>query len=318
MVRDDNKPLICIPTRYFGRRTDLSLFSSINEVLWTDNPAKLPIADAVLVHIPDFKFRGRIRKYPRQIWAAWSLESGAHYPVFNDVSFMQQFDITMTYRRSSTIWANYLPSADDWRAMAAVPPSRQVHPASAAMFVSSGFGSDRRQLIEALSTTILVDSYGARFHNRDLPLPDRGRESKISTWAQYPFALALENAREPDYVTEKIFDAFWAGAIPVYLGASNVADFVPAGSYIDASTYPNGRALGGHLAYLAATPGELAKFHAWRKEPLPKHVEVNCEAGVTPPFARLARTAHETLGASPRRRERPGWQVMLERALRFV
>ena len=43
-----------------------------------------------------------------------------------------------------------------------------------------------------------------------------------------------ENARDiPGYITEKIFDCFFAGCVPVYLGAPNVADYIPSGTFID-------------------------------------------------------------------------------------
>ena len=35
------------------------------------------------------------------------------------------------------------------------------------------------------------------------------------------------------YVTEKIFDAFKAGCVPVYWGAENITKYVPAECFID-------------------------------------------------------------------------------------
>ncbi len=50
---------------------------------------------------------------------------------------------------------------------------------------------------------------------------------------QYKFALCYENAVFPGYVTEKIFDALFAGCIPVYLGAPDVTDMLPPEIFID-------------------------------------------------------------------------------------
>jgi hypothetical protein len=41
----------------------------------------------------------------------------------------------------------------------------------------------------------------------------------------------------PGYVTEKIIDCFRAGVIPIYLGAPDIADFVPKTSFIDLREY---------------------------------------------------------------------------------
>ena len=56
---------------------------------------------------------------------------------------------------------------------------------------------------------------------------------------QSKFALAFENSRMEDYVTEKFFAAVEAGAIPVVYGAPNIAQYAPEGgkSIIDASEY---------------------------------------------------------------------------------
>jgi alpha(1,3/1,4) fucosyltransferase len=49
----------------------------------------------------------------------------------------------------------------------------------------------------------------------------------------YKFAITYENSVFPGYVTEKIFDAFFAGCVPVYLGAPDVADYIPPETFID-------------------------------------------------------------------------------------
>jgi alpha(1,3/1,4) fucosyltransferase len=51
---------------------------------------------------------------------------------------------------------------------------------------------------------------------------------------QYKFSICYENVRDiPGYITEKIFDCFFAGCIPIYLGASNVKNYVPENCFID-------------------------------------------------------------------------------------
>jgi alpha(1,3/1,4) fucosyltransferase len=56
---------------------------------------------------------------------------------------------------------------------------------------------------------------------------------------QYKFALVIENAVFPGYVSEKILDAFFAGCIPVYLGAPDVTNFIPAETFIDRRKFKN-------------------------------------------------------------------------------
>jgi len=58
--------------------------------------------------------------------------------------------------------------------------------------------------------------------------------SKNETLSGYKFAICYENVKElPGYITEKIFDCFFAGCVPIYLGASNIRDFIPENTFID-------------------------------------------------------------------------------------
>ena len=59
-------------------------------------------------------------------------------------------------------------------------------------------------------------------------------KSKKEIYKRYKFAICYENARNiPGYITEKIFDCFFAGCVPVYWGASNITDHIPANTFID-------------------------------------------------------------------------------------
>ena len=72
----------------------------------------------------------------------------------------------------------------------------------------------------------------ARSYRGEVPVFD-----KVATLSNYRFALCFENTAFPGYVTEKIFDCFVAGCIPIYLGAPDIEDLVPAGSFIDARDF---------------------------------------------------------------------------------
>lgn len=63
-------------------------------------------------------------------------------------------------------------------------------------------------------------------------------DSKQATMEKYRFSICFENAREiPGYITEKLFDSLFAGCIPVYWGAPNIADHVDRDCYIDFRNY---------------------------------------------------------------------------------
>ena len=59
-------------------------------------------------------------------------------------------------------------------------------------------------------------------------------EAKKPVLQKYKFAICYENARDiPGYITEKIFDCFFAGCVPVYWGAPNVTEHIPTDTFID-------------------------------------------------------------------------------------
>lgn len=57
--------------------------------------------------------------------------------------------------------------------------------------------------------------------------------SKSETVGQYTFALCFENMILKGWITEKIFDCFYAGTVPVYWGDPEIEKTIPASCYID-------------------------------------------------------------------------------------
>lgn len=84
---------------------------------------------------------------------------------------------------------------------------------------------------------------------------------KYSTMSQYRFAICFENeTHSKGYITEKIFDCFFSGTVPVYLGADNIEEYIPSTCYVRMSDYKNFATLG---AALRQMPEE--KFRAYQQ-----------------------------------------------------
>lgn len=60
-----------------------------------------------------------------------------------------------------------------------------------------------------------------------------GHANKLECLKNYKFCICYENSTETGWVTEKIFDCFIAGCVPIYLGAHNITDFIPSECFID-------------------------------------------------------------------------------------
>lgn len=89
----------------------------------------------------------------------------------------------------------------------------------------------------------------------------RGRvKSKVATMSEYKFALCIENMRCNGYITEKIFDCFFAGTVPIYFGAPNIASFVPKECFIPLENFESARDLLIHIENLSDT--DVARYRA--------------------------------------------------------
>ncbi len=76
-------------------------------------------------------------------------------------------------------------------------------------------------------------------------------KNKIEILSKYRFAICYENATGfPGYITEKIFDCFFAGCVPIYLGAPNIAQHIPQNCFIDKRDFDNYSSLYSHISVL--------------------------------------------------------------------
>lgn len=89
----------------------------------------------------------------------------------------------------------------------------------------------RQQFFEQLSAYRQVDSGGRFMNNVGGPVAD-----KIAFHRQHKFVIAFENSSHPGYTTEKIFDAFAAGSIPIYWGDPEVCKVFNRKAFVEVTT----------------------------------------------------------------------------------
>ncbi|MGD0664335.1 MAG: glycosyltransferase family 10 [Rhabdochlamydiaceae bacterium] len=76
--------------------------------------------------------------------------------------------------------------------------------------------------------------YGRGWENQNLRHYKGMVGDKYSALKNYKFSVCYENMCDiKGYISEKIFDCFAVGTIPIYWGASNVTDFIPKECFID-------------------------------------------------------------------------------------
>ncbi len=126
--------------------------------------------------------------------------------------------------------------------------------------------SKRIDAMVALSKTDLVDLYGRGWdrwlsrssmwipywknRKRLLSIYKGACESKFEILSRYEFCLCFENMRMDGYMTEKLFDCLYAGCIPIYYGAPDVADYVDPEIYIDFTEFHGWNELVNHIMFI--------------------------------------------------------------------
>lgn len=76
--------------------------------------------------------------------------------------------------------------------------------------------------------------YGKKWNAAEHPAYRGIAPDKMTAMKGYRTAICYENiCQTQGYISEKIFDCFAAGTIPIYWGASNVETFIPQGCFID-------------------------------------------------------------------------------------
>lgn len=64
-------------------------------------------------------------------------------------------------------------------------------------------------------------------------------DTKLKTLASYKYSLCFENTLIKGWLTEKIFDCFHVGTIPIYWGATDIEELIPPECFIDMRRFAN-------------------------------------------------------------------------------
>lgn len=84
-------------------------------------------------------------------------------------------------------------------------------------------------------------------------------EVKSEILSNVKFSYCYENVKDmSNYITEKIFDSFFAGCVPIYWGANNILDYIPENCFIDRRNFKDTAEV--HRFLLSVTPEQHALY----------------------------------------------------------
>lgn len=280
-VSEDNRVATLLiwthPFRRHRKLPDCFALYQINGCALTDDWRAYLQADAVIIHHREVA-AGYVELPPEprplaQKWIWMNYESPTHTPRL--WRFEGVFNLTMSYRTDSDIFLPYgylIPRERKDRgrlnryAQPLHTPSRShlVRPRLVAWVISNWSESHARvAFYYQLRRYIKVDVFG----RGSRPLPeDSGGSSVVRLVRQYLFYLALENSQHTDYITEKLWNAILAGAVPVVLGPGrqNYERFLPSEAFIHVDDFPSVRGLAQYLLMLWRNPARLKRHLDWR------------------------------------------------------
>ncbi|XP_075885111.1 alpha-(1,3)-fucosyltransferase 7 [Nelusetta ayraudi] len=197
-----------------------------------------------------------------QSWAWLTMESPPHNG--NLKPFANIFNMTITYRRDSDVYAPYgelHPRKDEGQPVEGVPPNKTFF----ACWVVSNFQNyhKRNQVYNELKKFIPIEVYGQWVGQ---PLSN---ENLIPTLQHCRFYLAFENSQYKDYITEKLWhNAYKSGAIPVVFGASldDYKAVAPPHSFIHVDEFATVKDLSEYLMQVAKDDKRYKEYFAWKQK----------------------------------------------------
>ena len=249
------------------------------------SPSMLLTADIVVNHFGPVPRKDAAGQKP-YLTVFYNGESNSSDPKRAKASYHGQYDMSVSFHRSRPLYFTWTKRFEgDFKQILdgtyTFPKSWSNQRAAIAILVSRCKKGGREHVIRGLAAHFPVYSFGkcARTHTIEQEHPEcaaiSGRyPQKMCIFAKYKFVLALDNSKEVDYVTEKVYHALLAGSIPVYDGAPNANAFLPGGwssvVRLEDFTSASGTdfaALGKHLHELSEQPhpSQLGWHHVERE-----------------------------------------------------
>ncbi|CAO3569119.1 unnamed protein product [Mortierella alpina] len=246
----------------------------------TSNYTQFEEADIVLFNFPYFEGTSDPPYFdtqympPRIAHQNWVFqfqgESVGYYPHTALPAYLQQFDLTIGTPPTMDIHAPYYEVTPKIALSYAnikpgYPFDKTPEHYVSLMVRNCGAKNDRNGLIDAVISGLNAHSYGVCRNNIQIPdeinRPGKSWVAiKQETLAGYPFVLAAENSNCIGYISEKIYDALAVGAIPIYMGAPDIAKYVPEGSYISVADFRDYDEL---VQYVKTV--DRAQFYKWKE-----------------------------------------------------
>ena len=139
--------------------------------------------------------------------------------IYSAINYLDRY-----FKQSVFLWNNF-NEFDKLRNEVIKNPNRTKF---CAAVISNCVARFRMNFIHKLNSYKKVDLEGKCKYNNNI----RTIKDKIEFLKNYKFSIAMENSKGDGYVSEKIYDSFVAGTIPIYYGDYLIDEFINPKTYI--------------------------------------------------------------------------------------
>eukprot|EP01133_Synstelium_polycarpum_P007414 gene7414-8673_t len=228
------------------------------------------------------------QREPGQIWINFGFEHKGYFPLAGEKDYLRHMDLRATFEDHSDIRTTFtcswgvkgVASIEDFRAKPRPFSEKRKSSLLMASNCDRGGATYRTIYVEELVKYTDIKSVGECVKNADLDQEDSlqniwadvGETMAVKNRAagKHLFYLAFENNNITDYVSEKLFTAFLAGTVPVYMGAPNIDEYAPENSMIKTSDFASPKELADYLNKLMNDEVAYNRYLEWKTKPFPE------------------------------------------------
>jgi hypothetical protein len=136
-----------------------------------------------------------------------------------------------------------------------------------AFVVSNGGASVRNRFAQMLNAYKTINSCGAALNNCGFTAP-REFSQYLQFLSQFRFMICMENRAIPEYLTEKLHNAWLGNTIPIYWGASRAQTWLNPRAFLQLPDEPTDDDMRALVARVAELDNDPAAYAAMFREPL--------------------------------------------------
>lgn len=206
-----------------GSSADLCIIS----IQHTDNSLVKEGEKCLLISLENFSVG---RKHYKHFNKFGRVNDRVNVYLYNDVAHP---DTTLNIIPNAYMFVQYFNKIKDYKLYRNIREKTPFSEKKFCLFTSRNLlNPNKRVLVSNLQRlgveVDFLDKYNDKIQNKSC----YNSPELLEVYNQYKFIICFENSKTDGYITEKIFNVFLSGAVPIYDGPPNINDYIHKTAYI--------------------------------------------------------------------------------------